>query len=165
MTSTNPASATNSVAQTISTSPTSQPTPSQHTAIAAPEQQQTHPVPMTPPKSPASASPRATRVPGSTTTAPEESRAAGAELTQPLVELEDGEIARDASSHGEASDSDTDVEILMHSVGRMGLPGPGEDGGGAFRCQLSLPELYALATHEDCTTPFPPRLLSRTEVI
>ncbi|KAI4519390.1 hypothetical protein K525DRAFT_258553 [Schizophyllum commune Loenen D] len=129
MTSTNPASAMNSVAQTISTSPTSQPTPSQHTAIAATDQQQTHPVPMTPPKSPASASPRATRVPGSTTTAPEESRAAGAELTQPLVEFEDGEIARDASSHGEASDSDTDVEILMHSVGRMGLPGPGEDGG------------------------------------
>ena len=76
---------------------------------------------MTPPKSPASASPRATRVPGSTTTAPEESRAAGAELTQPLVELEDGEIARDASSHGEASDSDTDDEGEADGEGGLDL--------------------------------------------
>lgn len=102
-----------------STTPAAQHTTDSHAA----QEQQPHAAPMTPPKSPLSASPRTMRV--SATTAPEDARGPAA----PLVEQEDGEIQESTSSRDAGSDSDTDVEILMHSVGRMGLPGPGEDGG------------------------------------
>ncbi|KAL1741213.1 hypothetical protein HDZ31DRAFT_67158 [Schizophyllum fasciatum] len=127
MTSTTPASVMDSTAQPTPTSLASQQTPSQPSTIAAHGQQQSHPAPMTPPKSPVPSSPRTVRVAGAAVLG--ENREIGAGPTSPLVELEEGEVATEASPNGEASDSDTDVEILMHSVGRMGLPDPGEDGG------------------------------------